>query len=236
MGRETLNREQPPESILKQIQPGLAIEWWGRRAIFEYMEELSDALFEGWVIGSVLYGIFNAMSSNRDGWGWQPWQYVVLGVLMLFPFRLFVYEYLKWLNEIYIVCRNDEKGGGEVYKFWGVFTQRSISDPITDRSPSISTTYPINYRLWGFFTGERMLKIHLMSDNNAFIDGRRVSPAMAYAIRRVRGSEPRVTVDEYPQTIQYLREVDRLRSRGLLGKNETEHYVRTLLGRALHEA
>jgi len=215
-----------PERILSELQPDLAVEYWGRRAAFEFIEELADAIFIGWVLGSIFYGL-----SQLGDRGQLIWQWLVVGAVLIFiwPLRMFFFEWLRWRNEIYVVARNDERGGGQVYKFWGAVNYKKLYDPITDRSPTISTAYPVNYRLWGFFTGERMMRIHLSSDNNAFIDGRKVSPELEHAIQRVRASEPRSTIQEFEEGIQWTREIDRLTSRGRLNTEEGERYIQEIV-------
>lgn len=217
-------RKNLPSHFLEEIQPGLSIEWWGRRATYEYIEELSDALFWCWALASLVYGLVLLLESPSAWWGL---------LLLVFPARHFVMELLKWYDEVYVVCRNDDRGDGEVYKFHGTFTQKKKSDPITNRSPASTTVKPFRYRVWGWLTGEHMERVTLSSDNNIYLKGERVSPQFDKSIRRVRSADTKKDREKMPDAVSYLREIDRLAIAGYIPQAQAKHYVQTILGRVM---
>lgn len=211
-----------PAELASKIQPGLAIEWWGRRAFYEVIEELSDSVWWSIVIVSLLYNLYQVTGELRLWFGL---------IFLIYPFQGFFFEFLKWKAEVYVVCRNDNQGGGRVYKFSGVLNRKTIDDAVSASGPAATTEEPWNIRLWGRLTGERMQKVHLSSQNNQYVDGRRLPPQFLKAISSVRGAEPVAKEQNLPGTIQAMRELDRARSSGLIPQHEAVAHARALAHR-----
>ena len=92
-----------PERMAAEIQPGLAVHYWCRRAFYEVIEELSDAVWWGWVIGSAVYGLYQLTEAESILWGFA---------LLVYPASHFLLELERWKNEVYVVARDDDNGGG----------------------------------------------------------------------------------------------------------------------------
>lgn len=223
-------RQGCPEFVLKKIPPELAVEFWCRRAAFEFIEELSDALYWSFVIGYFAARLFQA-SENF------VWLLVGSVLIAIWPSRHFFFEFMRWKNEIHVVTRNDERGGGMYFKFSGGLRGLSANikkDPITDRSPSADVKQSPFFRLWGWFTGESMVRYSLKSDNNMFIDGRKVSPELDSAVDRVRLAVPRSESMELPDSLQWIRALTDLGNRGIRSQEETKHAVDTIINQHVY--
>ncbi|OGC94050.1 MAG: hypothetical protein A2W25_11755 [candidate division Zixibacteria bacterium RBG_16_53_22] len=181
-----------------------------------------------------LFLIWNFAYLAAPGFQSSAPYHIAIVLSLIWPVRFGIMEFLRWLHEIYVVCRNDERGGGALYKFSGVFSQKGITDPITDKSPAVSYSTPWRYRVWGFLTGEHMERVHVSSDNNAYIDGNRVPPDFDRSIKRVRGSSPRPGPDDFPTMYMAQRMVFDALGRGLIEEREAKDYNRTVLWNTIY--
>lgn len=176
-----------PGEISQKLQPNLKVVWWGRRAVYEIVEEFSEAAFRVWIALSAALWLFE----SRTRLGLDPvgfWVAIFIACLLLSNYA--IYEFYRWRNEIYIVAMDDVNGGGRVYKFWGWVSKKHIDEPISPNSPTLIFDQGLYYRIWGYLTGEKMCKLSLKSMNHTYLDGERISPRFEKAIQDVRGGTP----------------------------------------------
>jgi hypothetical protein len=219
-----------PEWVRKEIPAELAIEYWCRRAFFEVIEELSDMIFWSWVIVSYTFWLYGLVD-------WLPIFVIGSVLVIIWPGRHFFFEMNRWRNEIHVVARHDEQAGGMYFKFSGGFSgwnRNQKKDPITDRSPSADVKKNSFYRIWGFLTGEQMVRYSLKSDNNQFIDGRKVSPQLDRAVDRVRFATPRKDIMDLPNALQWTREFTRLGALGIWNEEEMRHHIDTVVSQQFY--
>lgn len=176
--------QQIPEFVQQKLQPRLHVIWWGRRAHYEVVEEISNGIFWIYIILGLAYNVDRSTSLG----GMTFWAGV--GILLLLATQHAFVEVMTWLNEVYVVARDETNGGGRVYKFFGWLSKRYIDDAITVQSPAIIPEQMWYHRLWGWITGEQMSKIKLASMNHVYIEGKKISPQFEWAIKQVRGFKP----------------------------------------------
>lgn len=191
-----------PEFVTKELQPNVNVIWWGRRATFEVVEEVSEAIFRYWIIISAasLVRPLDLASLRAD---WRIWA-TALALCILVSRKAFM-ELVRWQNEIFVVVEDPVNGGGRIYKFWGWQTKRSVDEAITTSSPTILPEKPWFYRLWGWVTGEHMERITLKSVNHTYMDGRKISPRFQGSIKQVRGNK--AGKGESPENLVSLRDI-----------------------------
>lgn len=218
-------RSDVPDWVREKVPHELSIQFWCRRAWFEVVEELSDTVQWTIVFGVYSYGVYHLFH-------WYPALIIGTVLTVLWVWRPFFFEYNRWLHEIYVVARNENDKGGMFYKFWGGksgFDRKFMDDPITDRSPSAVGGQNAAERAWGFLTGEQMNKLSLKSDNNQYIEGRRVTPRLKEAIDRVRHAVPHAQMMELDNAIQWTNEFTRLGLMGIWDKDEVRHHIDTVV-------
>jgi hypothetical protein len=194
-----------PDHIRNKIRPGLTVRWSGRRAVFEVIEEVSEATFRIWIvisIGIAVHQLFPDMDITRLA--------IVIAIICLIAAHRAILELLTWFNEIHVVCADEERDGGRVFKFTGFASQRSFSEPITAAMPTIDVERPWYFRLWGYVTGEKMERVRLYSANHTFLEGRKMHPNFYFALMMVGGSKPLKSADEHGLTNQDLTDALRI--------------------------
>lgn len=202
--------KQLPEEIAKQIQPRLTVVWWGRRAVYEIVEEISEDAFRVYIIACIALFIEPAVTYLAEEFGLtaSTYWYAVAVACLVFSNRSFR-EVMYWLNEIYVVARDDVNGGGRVYKFSGWLNKEHIDEPISPSSPTMLFEQSFFQRVWQWVTGEGMVRISLKSQNHTFIEGRRISPLFSRAIKSMIGARP-VNGDTKPaldlSSMEYLQQ------------------------------
>jgi len=155
--------------------------WWGRRATFEVVEEISEAVFRCWIVLSI--GLYLESASRLTDW--RIW--TVAGILCLLASHHAIVEIMEWQNEIYLVAEDPVNGNGRVYKFFGWLTKKHVDEQITTGSPTILPEKPWYFRFWGWLTGEHMERVSLRTVNHVFLEGRKISPRFQGTIKSVRG-------------------------------------------------
>lgn len=171
-----------PADIQRELQPKLKVIWWGRRAVFEVVKEISNGIFWIYIIAGVGY---NAAYYTDLDQSYTYWIAVAIAALMAFQHAFL--EIMAWKNEIYVVARDEVNGNGRVYKFWGWLTKRHIDKSISADWPTILPENAWYYRLWGYCTGEKMSKIKLSHPDHVYLEGRKISPDFERAIKFIRG-------------------------------------------------
>jgi len=206
-----------PPNLAEEIQPGLTVIWWGRRAFYELTDDIGRAIFRLLVLAS-----FAAWGAGLLE---DPTRQMQFYLAMLLPLIIIVIKLLDkidvWLREVYVVCRNDSATGdtrGRVYKFQGggIRDFRTDDDPITVAWPNIELTEPPLYPLWGWLTGEQMVNITLISIQREYITGQRISPKLLKAVRQVQGTPSRAIIQSLPEGYQAIFALKALREAGEL--------------------
>ena len=175
--------------------------WWGRRAFYEVVEELSAALWWSVFIGLIVTHI--ALEAPK----WVTWQSTLaIGLLYIYIWWEALIEIEIWRHEIFAVGFDAQTGEGRIYKFfvpagksktrfftkpWLAFNRDYFEDYITLGSPSPQTSEWWWYRIWGWFTGEKMIRLKLASVTNVYVEGQKVPPELLGAIRYVRATQPK---------------------------------------------
>lgn len=216
-----------PQDIQQRIRPGLAIAWWGRRALYEVVEEVSQGLYR---IGVICFVAYQSQSIFGLEVGWK--YYTATFLLCLMASHHAIIECFQWYHEVFVVSLDEVNGGGQIDKFWGWLSKRHVPEPITKSSPSIFYEQPWYYRIWGFVTGEQMYRVVLHTINHTFIEGRKISPRFFFAIEAIRGAKPKKQeVDEHDLVM--LPEIRMARDAALINKQFAQWAARTLVVKAL---
>jgi hypothetical protein len=171
-----------PQKIRSRIEQNTAleIEWVGHRDSYEIMEEWGDSIF--WII-NIWIGAYYLSSvfdfSNQVWWG-----LILLTFICTIPAW---YETERWLSEYHIVCRNADKGGGVIFKAWGILGLKMVELDVSKASPAIDEyiNNPI-YWLWKLLTNHPMERVSLSSADHVFLNSSRMSPKFYAAISRVK--------------------------------------------------
>lgn len=206
---------------MRKLPREAKVVWWSRRAIFEVVEEVAEAIFRAWVVASMFYITF----PGKEYVDLQGWWLACLFVCLVVTHRG-IKEIFEWQNEVFIVTR-DDSGGGRIYKFSGWLSEKAPSDKITETSPAVSTDTPWFYRLWGWMTNEKMTRVNLFSQQHIYIQGQRITPDIVRAITSVRGAPPR-SGDE-PPDFGALRNLEAVRQAyidGLIDKSFAQTMTR----------
>lgn len=199
---------QLPERMARELQANTTVLWWGRRATFEIVEEVSESTFWSLIVAYLSY---EAGEYFEMEWGW----YVATFLVILLIWHHAIKEILQWWNEVYIVVTDNLNGGGRIYKFSGWPNYRYVNEVITQSTPTVSPSSPLLARLWGWITGEKMIKCELRSQNHAYIEGRKIHPNFVSAINRVRGT-PKTIEPMTAGNLQNLAVLDQVRMTGLV--------------------
>lgn len=229
--------KQLPEAYREKIQSNLTIIWWGRRAFYEVVEELSSAIW---------WSIFFGLIFTHIGWyyeKWLTWQSLI-GATLIFVYIWYyaLIELELWRNEIYAVGLDPQTGDGRVYKFfapvgkskirfWEVLSRASIDEAITQQSPAILPHTWWWYRVWGWFTGEKMSKVMLKTPNYVFLEGQRISPEFHKAISYVRSSQPKKQAVAQETQLGSVADITRAMLAGHITQEEAAIYTKVLFDR-----
>lgn len=211
-----------PEWVTTKLQPNLHIVYWTRRARYEVVEEVSEALFRAGMISWFAWILIENTSLEAAN---------VMAVALICSLYLghkAILEILRWQNEYHVVCEDPINGGGRVYKFYGFWNRMVIDEKIDDNSPTIIISALGFARLWGWLTGEKMEKVVLKGRNNTYLDGQKVSPRYAAAIKEVRGT-PKVKEDLSPTDLRRGNEIIRFRDAGLLDHRVAKQAIEALV-------
>lgn len=215
-----------PEFVTGRLQPNLNVVYWTHRAVFEVVEEVSEAVFRVFIVGWIWW----LLVENTD-LGLANVSGVAIIVSLLLANKAII-EIGRWANEYHVVCEDPINGGGRVYKFYGWFTRSVIDEKIDDNSPTIIITAIWPARLWGWVTGEKMEKVVLKGRNNTYLDGQKVSPRYTAAIKEVRGT-PKVKEDLSPTDLRRGRDIAYLRDVGLLDHNLARQAATALVNNSI---
>lgn len=217
-----------PDRIKFALDPQHTVIWWGRRAGLEVVEEISRATFSTLVIlfAAIWLNYWFSLSKSQLYW---------VGVVSLTVWyaKVGIIEVLEWRNEIYVVTQNGNDKGGKIHKFYGWLNHRHISDAITPQSPAVGTSIPFGYRLWRFFTGQRIVNFSIHSANHgAFLNGRKISNQIEWALIMVRGSKPKQANGEVG--FEGVDDLIRLHTAGGISRDEFKDYSRKLVQKKLY--
>lgn len=143
-------------------------------------------------------------------------------IICLLASKEAIEEIGDWYNEIYVIAR-DTNGGGRVYKFYGWWGKSMMSDKITETTPAYSWSQPLRHRVWGYITGEQMMRVVLFSqNNNIYIQGQRIAPEFISAIQLIRGA-PALEIEAGPNNLADLRHIKQAYVDGLIDKQTAQH-------------
>jgi hypothetical protein len=217
-----------PDHLQNRIRTGLTVRWSGRRAVFEVVEEMSEAIFRSWIVVSAGIMFYDLLPSLR-----LANLLVVISLACLIVSHRAIIEMLTWASEIYVICSDDDRDGGRVFKFSGWANRRSFSEPITSNSPTIDVERPWYFRLWGAITGEKMERVRLYSSNHTFLEGRKMNPAFYYTLMTVGGYRPTKNTSENlsTQDIDGALKIVQLIQQGALDKNIGKEAIRAIVHR-----
>jgi hypothetical protein len=218
--------------------------WWGRRAFYEVVEELSSALW--WSVWLSLIVGHIALEAPK----WITWQSTLaIGMIYLYIWYEALIEIEIWRNEIFAVGFDPQTGEGRIYKFfvpvgksknrlltkpWNVFSRADFDDQITLNSPAPQTDEWWWYRLWGWLTNERMMRLKLTSIVNTYVEGQRVSPELLRAIKYVRSTQPKKQEQSKDPTSYLLHEIRLAKLSGDLTPEKAQMYTLELLERIIY--
>lgn len=223
---------QLPIEVQESLQPRLKVIWWGRRAIYEMAEEISEGIFRTWIILSITWWLESNFRLTEDLF--NPVGYWLVAVILcLLAAHHALLEVAFWKNEIYVVCLDEQNGGGRVYKFFGWLNKKHIDEPISPASPTVTYDQPWFYRIWGKLTGEQMARISLKSMNHTFLDGQRISPQFEKAIQKIRGGK-RVQDDTAPSELKNLQDIQQAVVDGLIPKDFGQEAAQQIVRRAIY--
>lgn len=211
-----------PEFVTTRLQPNLNVVYWTHRAVYEVVEEVSEAIFRLIIVGWVWWLLIENTSLGLPN---------VTGVAIIVSILLAnkaIIEILRWKDEFHVVCEDPINSGGRVYKFYGFWNRVVIDEKIDDNSPTITISTPGVARIWGWLTGEKMEKVVLKGRNNTYLDGQKVPPRYAAAIKEVRGT-PKVKEDLSPTDLRRGREIVYFRDAGLLDQRIARQAIEALV-------
>lgn len=184
-----------PEYVKQNIMDNQTILTWERRRKYELWEENAYSIW--FAIAVILMGIDYSCTTRyqitRCDFPVQLWTAIL--IILVYLWWPTVIEHMRWFNEVYVVTQDDQTGNGRFYKFYGIFTKGYIDEPITAQSPTVIPHEHWWYRLWGWITGEKMVRITIKSQNHTYMEARRVSPKLVKSIGLVRSGKvmPRST-------------------------------------------
>lgn len=216
-----------PPFVQEKLQPRLKVIWWGHRAVFEVVEEVSEGVFRSYIIFGIAWNVHRL--AHMDGFLY--WFSVL--ILLLLGCQKAILEVMMWQNEIYIVARDEVNGGGRIYKFFGWLSKRYIDEAITIQSPTILPEQPWYWRLWGYVTGEQMMKVKLASVNHTYMEGKKISPEFERAIKFIRGYKaPKEDVPVHDLT--RLADLKQAMVDGLIDRDTARSAAQILIGRVIY--
>ncbi len=170
-----------PTWVQKEIRENTTVQWAGRRASFEVVEEISEAVFRVFIVCSIASVLYRSFEIPL--WGILTAGFIVS---MMLSSRA-INEILSWQNEIYVVVSDEVTNGGKIYKFFGWLNRTYVTDAIGPNSPTIVSETSLFYRIWGHLTGEKMEKVRLSSQNHTYLEGRKMSPQFRRTIHAMSG-------------------------------------------------
>jgi len=220
-----------PDRIRYGIEPTHSVIWWGRRAGLEIVEEVSRATFSSLVILFIAVHLDQALGLSE----FAAFYWVGVALAMTWASGIAIVEILEWRNEIYVVSQNDNDRGGRLYKFHGYISHRKISESITQQSPTVITTIPMSYRIWKFFTNQKIINFSVKTSNHTFLDGRRISNQFEWALIMVRGNNPK-DASKDGAGFQGVDGLIKLRMMGGLSDREFKDASRTVVYRELNKS
>lgn len=170
-----------PTWVQKEIRENTTVQYCSRRAVYEVVEEISEAVFRVFIvcsIASVLYRNFEI----------PLWGILTAGfIVSLMLSSKAINEILSWQNEIYVVVSDEATNGGRIYKFYGWLNRTYVTDAIGPNSPTIISETSLFYRIWGYLTGEKMERVRLNSATHTYLEGRKMSPQFRRTIHAMSG-------------------------------------------------
>jgi len=218
-----------PQNISQQIQPNLKIAWWGRRALFEVVEEVSEAVFRIYMGLAISWSFFGIVKD----YVWPTGYAIAVLVVLLLLSQKAIVECYEWYNEIYVVTYDEANGGGRIHKFWGWLSRKAVNEPITGYSPTIFFDQKWYYRLWGKITGEQMTPTVTRSMSQSFIDGKKISPRFAYTIEKIRGA-PAAAKQAQVEEMALTQVIRQALYDDLVDKDYAKKATRTVIDKAVY--
>lgn len=231
-----------PPRIRAQINPTLTITYWCRRAAFEFVEEVAQAIFNAWA--TIGIGIFlEPVVATFSGKEYQEWVWwLIVGIATLLSAKTGIYEYLLWRNEVYLVALDSHKGSGKIYKFWGWPNIVHVSGAISPSTPTVivnvgeSKIHLMFYAVWRWMTGESMAKItlHSMDVQFALLNAQKVDPFLERAIDQTRGAKPIDTTEDQIAGLSAIYPILQAVASGTLDSEEGKRITRHLVHRVVY--
>lgn len=218
-----------PDRIKYGINPGQSIVWWGRRSGLEIVEEISTSLWAALVVLCLATWLDQGIGIS----GWSDLYWVGVGVAVLWFAKVGIIEVIEWRNEYYVIAENSNDKGGTIYKFYGWISQNKIPEAITPSSPTVTTFIPFWYRVWRFFTGQKIINFTVRSANHVFLEGNKVSNQFEWALIMVRGSKPKEPNGEVG--FDGVEDLIKLKVMGGLTDEEFRSASRTLVYKKLYD-
>lgn len=217
-----------PSRIRYDIDPRQSVIWWGRRSGLEVVEEISISAWRAAVIACVAVWVNEATNISAS----SSLYWVGVIVTMLWVAKIGIIEVIEWRNEYYVVTQNSSDKGGMIYKFYGWITYKKFGEAITPSSPTVTTFIPFWYRVWRFFTGQRIINFTVRSANHTFLEGSKVSNQLEWSLVMVRGSKPKEPDGEVG--FEGVEDLIKLKVMGGLSDQEFKEASRTLIYKKLY--
>lgn len=196
--------------------------------MFEVVEEVSEAVFRIFVVSSFFTMLYNLFELKL--------MYAIIAALIvcLIVSNRAIGELLSWSHEIFVICENENGGGGRVYKFFGWANQRSQDENITPGFASMDIERPWYFRLWGWITGEKMERVRIFTPNHqGFLEGKKLHPSFAFMLSMVGGGKSGKDDTNSSQDLADAKEIAQLVAVGLLEHEYGKAAARTLVERAV---
>ncbi len=228
-----------PDKILREIPSHHSVVWWGRRAVFEIVKEITLSIFYLYVGLGLAYSIsYELIEYDRIYWIF----WLIAAVIIINLAKIGPLEYLGWANDIYVVTHDQKAGGGRIYHFTGWPYQAAVYGTIGGhvilKNANLSWLERNFYGVWGKVTGEKMVSLQLKVReivDRPLIDGNRISPALEYFINSIEGQPPPGPTNEPPAlNWSNLQQLGPLVAAGLLDQKTAQGAVRAIVERGIH--
>lgn len=148
--------------------------------------------------------------------------------LLVLPIWYGVYAYLRWESEVHTVYSFSEKEGGVYRKRYGVFKQRQTETSITRSMPDLTRETSLPLRLWGWATGERVIRMSLRSDGQTVIPSSLMPEQLYKSISNLKG-DPTFARSKPSDTFQTATIIRSAVHDGLIDKRRGQELMLSLL-------
>lgn len=217
-----------PTWVQKEIRENTTVQYCSRRAVYEVIEEISEAIFRVFIVCSIASVLYRSFEIPL--WG------ILLSTLIVsfMACSKAINEVLSWKNEIYVVVSDEVTNGGRIYKFYGWLNRTYATDAIGPNSPTIMAETTLFYRVWGYLTGEKMEKVRLNSQNHTYLEGRKMSPQFRRTIHAMSGYKSnQQTVN--PTGLAAIRDIQFALEHGRIREHVANTMTEDLLRRAMYQ-